>query len=66
MYASVTNGMGPRMERVERLLKLLDQLDVGEPPADLTRRTLDRIHELEDRVDSPMRTPAQSQIHPQA
>ncbi len=45
MYASVTNGMGERISRVEKILHLLDHMEVEDPPADLTRRTLEHIAE---------------------
>lgn len=66
MYASVTNGMGQRMERVERLLSLLGEMEAGDPPADLARRTLDRIHEQQARVHAPVRAPAADQTRPHA
>lgn len=54
MYASVTNGMGERIERVEKIMHLLDQMPVDEPPADLTRRTLEHIQQA--KADLPHRT----------
>jgi hypothetical protein len=47
MYAAVNNGVGDRMNVAENLLQLLDNLPAEEPPADLIRRTMQRIDEAE-------------------
>ncbi len=53
MYAAVSNGMGRRMEAVERVLHLLDNLPAEDPAADLVQRTMQRISD----ADSVGRTP---------
>ena len=47
MYASVTNGMGECVKRIEKIVQLLDHMEVDEPSADLTRRTLELVAQAE-------------------
>lgn len=66
MYASVTNGMGERIERVEKIVKLLDHMEVDEPSADLTRRTLELVAQAESDLPHPPRPVAPASIRPHA
>jgi hypothetical protein len=47
MYAAVNNGVGERMNAAEDLLQLLDHLPAEDPPADLIRRTMQRIEDAD-------------------
>lgn len=66
MYASVTNGMGERIERVEKIIHLLDHMEVDEPPADLTRRTLEHIQQAESELAHRPRHVAPPSLRPHA
>lgn len=43
VYAGAAAPLRPRVERLQRLLQLIDLHEVAEPPRDLVARTLERI-----------------------
>ena len=45
--APVVGNFERRIDAVDKILELLDQMPAEEPPADLVNRTLQRIHEAD-------------------
>jgi hypothetical protein len=69
MYAVPGNdGVDKRVNSVAGLLRLLDAMPAAEPPADLTRRTLQRIEQRGwDAAHAPhATTSASAPVHPAA